>query len=112
MRPNCLSRSLSLHSGFGALESCIAGHVQSCEGQLSSRAHLACSTSERLLSDRSSMGLLQTMISQPEEVAPLLQMAWAAHKAKQLPKDSNLAFCYDMLNRVSRRYAPNKGVAR
>lgn len=52
------------------------------------------------------MGLLQTMISQPEEVAPLLQMAWAAHKAKQLPKETNLAFCYDMLNRVSRRCTP------
>lgn len=51
------------------------------------------------------MGLLQTMVSQPEEVAPLVQMAWAAHKAKQLPKDSNLAFCYDMLNRVSRSFA-------
>ena len=49
------------------------------------------------------MGLLQTMVNQPEEAIPLVQMAWAAHKAKQLPKEANLAFCYDMLNRVSRR---------
>ena len=50
------------------------------------------------------MGILRTIIDQPEEVPPLVQMAWAAHKAKRLPKEPNLAFCYDMLNRVSRRY--------
>lgn len=51
----------------------------------------------------STMGMLQTVISKPEEVAPLVQMAWAAHKAKNLPKDANLAFCYNMLFRVGRR---------
>ena len=32
-----------------------------------------------------------------------LSMALAARRAKQLPKQPGLAFCYDMLNRVSRR---------
>ena len=49
------------------------------------------------------MGIAKTIIDQPEEFSPLVQMAWAAHKAKRLPKEPNLAFCYDMLNRVSRR---------
>ena len=49
------------------------------------------------------MGILRTIIDQPEELAPLAQMAYAAHKAKRLPNEPNLAFCYDMLNRVSRR---------
>ena len=31
-------------------------------------------------------------------------MALAARRAKQLPKHPGLAFCYDMLNRVSRRW--------
>ena len=51
------------------------------------------------------MGVVRTIIDQPEELSPLVQMAWAAHKAKRLPKEPNLAFCYDMLNRVSRRYS-------
>ena len=49
------------------------------------------------------MGLIRSMVDQPEEVAPLVQMAWAAHKAKRLPKEPNLAFCYGMLNQVGRR---------
>lgn len=32
-----------------------------------------------------------------------LSMYMAARRAKVLPKDPSLAFCYDMLNRVSRR---------
>ncbi|KAL3150785.1 hypothetical protein ABBQ32_000552 [Trebouxia sp. C0010 RCD-2024] len=51
------------------------------------------------------MGILRTIVDQPDEFSPLVQMAWAAHKAKRLPKDPNLAFCYDMLNRVSRSFA-------
>ncbi|KAL0033731.1 hypothetical protein WJX77_002894 [Trebouxia sp. C0004] len=51
------------------------------------------------------MGIVRTIIEQPEEFPPLVQMAWAAHKAKRLPKEPNLAFCYDMLNRVSRSFA-------
>ena len=49
------------------------------------------------------MGVLSTVIHQPEELPPLVQMAWAAHKAARLPKERNLAFCYDMLNKVGRR---------
>ena len=49
------------------------------------------------------MGLIRSVLRQPEEVAPLVQMAWAAHKAKRLPKEPNLAFCYGMLNQVGRR---------
>jgi hypothetical protein len=30
-------------------------------------------------------------------------MAWQVQKATKLPKDEGLAFCYDMLNKVSRR---------
>jgi hypothetical protein len=30
-------------------------------------------------------------------------MYMAARRAKQLPQEPGLAFCYDMLNRVSRR---------
>ena len=51
------------------------------------------------------MGIVRAIIDQPEELWPLVQMAWAAHNAKRLPKEPNLAFCYDMLNRVGRRYA-------
>ena len=54
------------------------------------------------------MGIVRTIIDQPEELSPLVQMAWAAHKAKRLPKEPNLAFCYDMLNRVSRRCPDNQ----
>ncbi len=50
------------------------------------------------------MGIVRTIVEQPEEFSPLVQMAWAAHKAKRLPKEPTLAFCYDMLNRVSRRF--------
>ena len=38
-------------------------------------------------------------------------MAMAARRTKQLPKEPGLAFCYDMLNRVSRRYARQQGSA-
>ena len=49
------------------------------------------------------MGKLRDAIEHSEELWPLLHMYFAARKAKQLPKEPNLAFCYDMLNRVSRR---------
>ena len=48
-------------------------------------------------------GKLASMLQHPDEIVPLLQMALAARRAKMLPKDPSLAFCYDMLNRVSRR---------
>ena len=51
------------------------------------------------------MGIVRTILDQPEEFPPLVRMAWAAHKAKRLPKEPHLACCYDMLNLVGRRYA-------
>ena len=49
------------------------------------------------------MGKLREVLEHPDELMPLIQMAYAAERAKVLPKDENLAFCYSMLNRVSRR---------
>ncbi len=49
------------------------------------------------------MGKLREVLEHPDELVPLIQMAYAAERAKVLPKDENLAFCYSMLNRVSRR---------
>lgn len=50
-----------------------------------------------------SMGKLREILEHPDELVPLVQMAIAAKRVKVLPKDRSLAFCYDMLNRVSRR---------
>lgn len=50
---------------------------------------------------RASKVLVQ--LSRPEELMPLIRVAAAARNAKSLPQDTNLAFCYDMLNKVSRR---------
>ena len=49
------------------------------------------------------MGKLREVLEHPDELVPLIQMAYMAKRAKILPKDENLAFCYDMLNLVSRR---------
>jgi len=51
------------------------------------------------------MGKLAELMKRPDEVWPLLVMALGAPRAKQLPRDPSLAFCYSMLNRVSRRCA-------
>ncbi|KAK9915479.1 hypothetical protein WJX75_009807 [Coccomyxa subellipsoidea] len=51
------------------------------------------------------MGKLREVLEHPDELIPLVQMAFAAKRAKVLPKDKSLAFCYDMLNRVSRSFA-------
>ena len=56
------------------------------------------------------MGKLIQVIKHPDEVWPLLVMALAAQRAKQLPSDKSRAFCYDMLNRVSRRCPPSTQV--
>ena len=55
------------------------------------------------------MGKLSQMVKHPDEVWPLLVMALAAQRAKQLPSDKSRAFCYDMLNRVSRRCPQHPG---
>ncbi len=46
---------------------------------------------------------LTELLSRPEEMLPLVQVALAAQRAKALPQNPDLAFCYDMLNKVSRR---------
>ncbi|GAB4816197.1 hypothetical protein N2152v2_003243 [Parachlorella kessleri] len=51
------------------------------------------------------MGKLGEVLSRPEELVPLASMFLAAKRAKILPRDPSLAFCYDMLNRVSRSFA-------
>ncbi|PRW60803.1 Squalene synthase isoform A [Chlorella sorokiniana] len=51
------------------------------------------------------MGKLGELLSHPDELVPMVSMALAARRAKQLPKQPGLAFCYDMLNRVSRSFA-------
>lgn len=51
------------------------------------------------------MGKLGEILSHPDELVPMVSMALAARRAKQLPKQPGLAFCYDMLNRVSRSFA-------
>jgi farnesyl-diphosphate farnesyltransferase len=50
------------------------------------------------------MGKLSEILRHPDEFLPLVQMAFAAERVKVLPKDESLAFCYDMLNKVSRRW--------
>eukprot|EP00798_Chlamydomonas_sp_ICE-L_P000462 gene462-1868_t len=42
---------------------------------------------------------------QLNEVVSLVRMGLAAKQAARLPSDPDLAFCYDMLNRVSRSFA-------
>ncbi|WIA33097.1 hypothetical protein OEZ86_006251 [Tetradesmus obliquus] len=51
------------------------------------------------------MGKLGDILAHPEELLPLIRIYAATKKATQLPEDPKLAFCYDMLNRVSRSFA-------
>eukprot|EP00887_Chlorella_sp_A99_P003015 scaffold9.g3015.t1 len=51
------------------------------------------------------MGKLGEILKHPDELVPLLSMYLAARRAKALPKQPGLAFCYGMLNRVSRSFA-------
>jgi farnesyl-diphosphate farnesyltransferase len=51
------------------------------------------------------MGVLGTLLRHPGDVVPLLKVKRMADKAKKLPKDPNLAYCYDVLNKVSRSFA-------
>ena len=43
------------------------------------------------------------MLQHPQEIKPMVEMYLAAKRAEQLPQEPNQAFCYDMLNKVSRR---------
>ncbi|KAF6264647.1 farnesyl-diphosphate farnesyltransferase [Scenedesmus sp. NREL 46B-D3] len=51
------------------------------------------------------MGKLGDILAHPEELLPLIRIYAATKRATQLPEDPKLAFCYDMLNRVSRSFA-------
>jgi farnesyl-diphosphate farnesyltransferase len=55
------------------------------------------------------MGALGDLLRHPNEFVPLLRMALAAKRATKLPSNPGLAFCYDMLNRVSRRQTAREG---
>ena len=49
------------------------------------------------------MNKLKPFLEHPEEIWPTLQALWVARKVEKLPKQPELAFCYDILNKVSRR---------
>lgn len=51
------------------------------------------------------MGVLSTLLLHPDEIVSLLRVRQLVENAKRLPQDPDLAFCYDMLNRVSRSFA-------
>ena len=51
------------------------------------------------------MGAISVLLRHPFDVFPLLRVKKMADEAKKLPKEENLAFCYDMLNKVSRSFA-------
>jgi farnesyl-diphosphate farnesyltransferase len=51
------------------------------------------------------MGVLGTLLHHPGDVIPLVKVKRMADKAKRLPKEKNLAYCYDVLNKVSRSFA-------
>ncbi|KAL6770753.1 SQS1 [Auxenochlorella protothecoides x Auxenochlorella symbiontica] len=51
------------------------------------------------------MGKLGELLSHPDEIIPMAAMYLAARRAAVLPHDPNLAFCYSMLNKVSRSFA-------
>uniref|UniRef100_A0A7S0N0L4 Squalene synthase n=1 Tax=Pyramimonas obovata TaxID=1411642 RepID=A0A7S0N0L4_9CHLO len=51
------------------------------------------------------MGLLRDVLNHPEEIPALYQMRIKAKNAKKFPKNKSLAFCYEILNNVSRSFA-------
>lgn len=51
------------------------------------------------------MGALGMILTHPGDVPSLLRVAMMANRAKRLPRDANLAYCYDVLNKVSRSFA-------
>ena len=51
------------------------------------------------------MGPLKKVDQYCDDAWPLARMYFFAKRAKVLPKDENLALCYEVLNKVSRRYA-------
>lgn len=60
------------------------------------------------------MGKLADTLRHPDEIIPMLGMFMAAQKAKSLPKDPSLKFCYEMLKGVEvvcRRHPAAAGAA-
>ncbi|KAM2053235.1 hypothetical protein ACFX1T_002900 [Malus domestica] len=52
------------------------------------------------------MGALSTMIKHPDDIYPLLKLKIASrHVEKQIPSEPHWAFCYTMLQKVSRSFA-------
>ncbi|KAL6758365.1 farnesyl-diphosphate farnesyltransferase [Haematococcus lacustris] len=51
------------------------------------------------------MGKLAEILSHPQEVPALVRIYLASKAATKLPKDPQLAFCYEILNNVSRSFA-------
>lgn len=50
------------------------------------------------------MGKIADLLAHPDELVPILDMAIASYRASQLPKDPDLAFCFGILNSVSRSF--------
>eukprot|EP00775_Hariotina_reticulata_P011371 gene11371-11520_t len=51
------------------------------------------------------MGKIADVLAHPEELLPLIRIYAATKRATELPDDPKLAFCYDILNKVSRSFA-------
>ncbi|CAI5987724.1 unnamed protein product [Closterium sp. NIES-65] len=51
------------------------------------------------------MGLVGEILGHPDEFMPLLRIRHMAKMVSKLPDDEDFAFCYGMLNRVSRSFA-------
>eukprot|EP00210_Caulerpa_lentillifera_P002987 g2852.t1 len=51
------------------------------------------------------MGKMKELLSHPEELYPTLQMYLAHKRSLQLPSDPDRAFCFNILNEVSRSFA-------
>ena len=51
------------------------------------------------------MGVVSVILNHPGDLVPLIKVKMMADRAKKLPKEPNLAYCYDVLNKVSRSFA-------
>ena len=51
------------------------------------------------------MGKLAEILAHPDEFLPMLRMYLVAQSVKKLPKDPDLAFCFNILNSVSRSFS-------
>merc|ERR1712216_299375 len=74
-------------------------------GRVRGIAPEASASDRRRSNPRNTMGVLSLLLKHPGDLVPLLKVKRMADKAKKLPKEPNLAFCYDMLNKVSRSFA-------